>query len=217
VATIRAADEGLTRIDAELVAIAENDPAIRLCATAPGVGLIVAATFVSVIDDAKRFRNAHSVSAYLGLVPSESTTGGPNKRRLGAITKQGNTYARSMLVQSAWQILRGADPNDPLRRWGEQIAKTRAKKKIAAVALARKLAGVLWAMWRDGTVYDAGFAAQESAKGLRRDAQKREIVASAMARSATKIAKRLPTTARLAKASKPASTVRRKNSKEAMV
>jgi transposase len=88
VATIRAADEGLTKIDAELVAIAENDPTIRLCATAPGVGLIVAATFVSVIDDAKRFRNAHSVSAYLGLVPSESTTGGPNKRRLGAITSR---------------------------------------------------------------------------------------------------------------------------------
>jgi transposase len=216
VATIRVADEGLMKIDAELVAIAENDPTIRLCATAPGVGLIVAATFVSVIDDAKRFRNAHAVSAYLGLVPSETTTGGPNKRRLGAITKQGNTYARSMLVQSAWQILRGADPNDPLRRWGEQIAKTRVKKKIAAVALARKLAGVLWAMWRDGTVYDAGFAAQQSAKGLTRDAQKRELVAFAMARAAKKITKRSPT-ARLAKAGKRAAVRRSKNSKEATV
>ncbi len=98
-----------------------------------------------------------------------------------------------MLVQSAWQILRAADPNDPLRRWAEQIVKTRAKKKIAGVALARKLAGVLWAMWRDGTVYDASFAAQESAKGLRRDVQKRDLVASGMARAATKIAKRSPT------------------------
>jgi hypothetical protein len=63
--------------------------------------------------------------------------------------------------------MRHVGTDDPLKRWAMRIAKTRGKK-IAAVALARKLAGVLWAMWRDGTVYDAGFGARESAKALRR-------------------------------------------------
>jgi transposase len=177
--------------------VAKGDPIIRLCATAPGVALIVSATFVSVVDEAKRFRNAHAVSAYLGLVPGENTTGG--KRRLGSITKQGNTHARSMLVQSAWQILRAGDADDPLRRWAEGLAKTRGKK-IAAVALARRLAGVLWAMWRDGTVYDPGLQARESAQGLKTSAQTHELRAQAMARVAKKIQRRERTPSRPSRA-----------------
>jgi transposase len=173
VATLQVAQEQLAAVDAQIAQVAKGDSIIRLCATAPGVALIVAATFVSVIDEAKRFRNAHAVSAYLGLVPSENTTGG--KRRLGSITKRGNTHARSMLMQSAWQILRAGDADDPLRRWALGLAKTRGKK-IAAVALARRLAGVLWAMWRDGTVYDPGLQARESAKGLKPTPKARSFV-----------------------------------------
>jgi transposase len=187
VATLTVAQEQLAAVDKEIAQIAKGDPIIGLCATAPGVALIVAATFVSVIDEAKRFRNAHVVSAYLGLVPGENTTGG--KRRLGSITKQGNTHARAMLVQSAWQILRAGDADDPLRRWADAVAKTRGKK-IAAVALARRLAGVLWAMWRDGTVYDPGLQARQSAQGLHATAQSQELRAQAMARVAKKIQRR---------------------------
>lgn len=197
VATLAVAQEQLAAVDAEIANVAKGDPIIRLCATAPGVALIVAATFVSVIDEAKRFRNAHAVSAYLGLVPSENTTGG--KRRLGSITQHGNTYARSMLVQSAWQILRAGDANDPLRRWADALAKTRGKK-IAAVALARRLAGVLWAMWRDGTVYDPGMQARESAKGLQTHAQSQELRAQAMMRVAKKIQRRERTPSRALRA-----------------
>ena len=142
----------------------------------------MAATFVSVIDEAKRFRNAHAVSAYLGLVPGENTTGG-KRHDLGSITKHGNTHARAMLVQSAWRILRAGDADDPLRRWATDLAKTRGKK-VAAVALARRLAGVLWAMWRDGTVYDPGLQARESTKGLKANVQSQELRAQAMARVA---------------------------------
>ncbi|MDP9000435.1 MAG: IS110 family transposase [Myxococcota bacterium] len=184
VATLTVAQKQLAEVDAQIAHVAKADSIIRLCATVPGVAVIVAATFVSVIDEAKRFRNAHAVSAYLGLVPGESTTGG--KQRLGSITKRGNTHARAMLVQSAWLILRARDTGDPLRRWATDLAKTRGKK-IAAVALARKLAGVLWAMWRDGTVYDPGFQARESTKGLHADAQSHELRAQAMALVAKKI------------------------------
>jgi transposase len=184
VATLTVAEVEIARLDAELAKMVENDTMTTICATAPGVGIVVAATYVSVLDDAKRFRNAHAVASYLGLVPGEDTTGG--KRRLGGITKQGNTYARKMLVQAAWHILRAGDKDDPLHRWGNEIA-TRRGKKIAAVALARKLAGMLWAMCRDGTVYDAAFTARESAKGLKTSAQTQELLASAMENVARKI------------------------------
>jgi transposase len=187
VATLAVAQKQLADVDVEIAQIAKADPVIRLCATVPGVAIIVAATFVSVIDDAKRFRNAHAVSAYLGLVPGENTTGG--KQRLGSITKQGNAHARAMLVQSACLILRSRWPDDPLWRWATDLAKTRGKK-IATVALARKLAGVLWAMWRDGTVYDPAFQARQSAGGLLADTQSQELRAQAMAQVAKKILRR---------------------------
>jgi len=187
VATLRVAQEQIALVDAELAQVAKADEIIRLLASAPGVAIIVAATFVSVIDEAKRFRNAHAVAAYLGLVPGENTTGG--KQRLGSITKHGNTHARAMLVQSAWQILRAGPADDPLRQWATHLAKTRGKK-IAAIALARRLAGVLWAMWRDGTVYDARLGTLESARGLKANAQSQELRAQAMACVAKKIQRR---------------------------
>lgn len=202
VATLKLGQEQLALIDDELAQVGKRDPVISLCATAPGVGLIVSAVFVSVIDEAERFRSAHAVGAYLGLVPGENTTGG--NRRLGSITKAGNTHARAMLVQAAWQILRAGDKDDPLRCWAKHIMKVRGKK-IGAVALARKLAGVLWAMWRDGTVYDPGFQAQQSTKGLKVDAQDSTLRARAMARTVKKFERRerkLTTRTRRAKTSK---------------
>lgn len=124
-----------------------------------------------------------------GLVPRETTTGGPKQQRLGAITKHGNAQARCMLVQAAWHILRVGPKNDPLHRWGMNIAAKRGKK-IASVALARRLAGVLWAMWRDGRVYDPLAVGQASAKGFERAAQDLETVAVAMKKAVKKITER---------------------------
>jgi transposase len=197
VATLTVAQKQLALVDADIARVAKADPVIKLCATAPGVGVIVAATFVSVIDDAKRFRNGHAVSAYLGLVPGENTTGG--KQRLGSITKHGNTHARRMLVQSAWQILRAGDGEDPLYRWAADLEKTRGKK-IAAIALARKLAGVLWAMWRNDTVYDPGFHARASNRGLQVAVQIKQLRADAMSRVAKKIKRRQSTPSRATRA-----------------
>jgi transposase len=206
VRTLEVLDAEIVKVEARLAQLAEQDPTIALCATAPGVGLIVAATYVSVIDDAKRFRNAQAVAAYLGLVPGEATTGGPTKRRLGGITKQGNTYARALLVQSAWSILRLRSSTDPLKRWGDHIAKTRGKK-IAVVALARKLSGVLWAMLRDGTLYDARLEAQESARGVREHARRTATHARVLEQVAKKL--RRPASPADAKAARPPAKVGR--------
>ncbi|HXX68106.1 MAG TPA: IS110 family transposase [Polyangiaceae bacterium] len=141
----------LARTNQRLEDLARQEPTIERLTTAPGVGLVVAAAYVSVVDEARRFDGAHQLESYLGLVPREESTGG--KRKLGAITKQGNGYMRQLLVQSASSILRVGDPDDPLRRWGRQLVARRGRK-IAVVALARRLAGILWAMWRKGTVYE---------------------------------------------------------------
>ena len=196
----------ITKVDAELAEMAKRDLTIQLCATVPGVGLIVAATYVSVIDQAQRFKNAHSVAAYLGLVPGENTTGGPSKRRLGSITKQGNTHARTLLIQSAWSILRLRCCQDPLRRWADHIAQTRGKK-IAVVALARKLAGVLWAMLRDGTPYDGALEAEQSALGVREQAVKTAQRARSLEAAAKKLRRSAP--AADAKAVRPPAKVGR--------
>ncbi len=139
-------------LDAQLAALAAADPVITRLATAPSVGVITAAGVVAVLDDVTRFRSAHAVAAYLGLVPCEDSSA--ERRRRGAITKSGNGRARWLLVEAGWRLLRATAPAAaPLRAWGQAVAARRGKH-VAAVALARRLAGVLYAMWRDGTDYD---------------------------------------------------------------
>jgi len=187
---IRAYDVQLPQVDEKLVKLAAQEPVIQQLATVPGVGLIVAGSFVSVIDEAGRFGSAHKVESYLGLVPKESTSGGKGKQRLGAITKQGNSYLRSLLVQAAWCIMRLRDPHDPLKLWADAVAGRRGRK-VAAVALARRLCGILWAIWRDGTVYDPTGHARESATGLVRQAAATGVQAAAMRKAAAKLSNRV--------------------------
>jgi hypothetical protein len=162
----------LNEVDLELERMAAEEPVILRLKTVPGVATIVASAFVSVIDDAKRFERAHQVEAYLGLVPSEHTSG---KRRLGSITKQGNSYVRAMLVQAAWSIVR-ARQSSPLKTWTLAVQRRRGKH-VAVVALARRLAGVLWAIWYEGTVFEAARVGSSSAEGLSRQARQIESTA----------------------------------------
>jgi transposase len=188
---LRASLEVLTRqvaeVDLRIEQLCEEEPVIRRLMTVPCVGSVVAAAFVSVIDDAGRFRNAHQVESYLGLVPSEDTSAG--RRRLGGISKAGNSYLRSLLVEVSWTLLRKKD-GDPLARWARQLARRRGPR-IAIVALARRLAGVLWAVWRDGTVYDPQQLGRRSAEGVSRLAQEREFQAQALRAAADKATRRI--------------------------
>ncbi len=181
-------DTQLGPSEEKLNQLCAEEPVTKVLTTAPGVGTVVAAAFVSVVDEAKRFRHAHQLESYIGLVPNENSSGG--KRRLGAITKQGNGYLRMLLVQAAWNILRSKQ-NDPLKSWATQVAERRGKR-IAVVALARRLVGVLWAMWRDGTDYDATELAREGARGLRKAAQNLEQQADALGKTTTKNSTRTP-------------------------
>ena len=129
---------------------------MRRLTTVPGVGPVTAATFVATLDSAARFAGPHQVAAYLGLVPSEHSSG--ERQQRGAITKTGNRRTRRVLVQAAWGLLRTrAAEATTLRTWAEHLAARRGKR-VAVVALARRIAGIRYALWRDRTVYDAARA-----------------------------------------------------------
>jgi transposase len=128
------------------------DPVARRLATTPGVGPVTAVAFVATLDDVTRFARPGQVAAYLGLVPREHSSG--ERQRRGAITKAGNTRLRWLLVQAAWGVWRDRHAtSQPLRTWAAGLAARRGKG-IAGVALARRLAGILFALWRDGTTFD---------------------------------------------------------------
>jgi transposase len=186
-ASLEVLNRQIAQMDLWLEEYCEREPLIQRLRTVPCIGSVVAAVFVSVIDEAGRFRNAHQVESYIGLVPSEDSSGG--KRRLGGISKAGNPYLRSLLVEVSWTLFRKTD-GDPLTRWARQLARRRGTR-IAVVALARRLAGVLWAIWRDDTVYDPQHVGLKSAEGILRHAQEREFQAQALQSAAKKPARRI--------------------------
>jgi transposase len=190
-------DTEIAIAECKLEQLASQEPSMKNLTTAPGVGLIVASSFVSVIDEARRFRRAHELESYVGLVPDENSSGG--RQRLGGISKAGNSYLRSLLVQSGWCLLQKKADTDPLVRWGHMLAARRGKK-IAAVALARRLAGILWALWRYDTVYDPERVGRSSANGLAIQAQCVEFRAAVMQQAAKKAATRMRKARRLAAA-----------------
>ena len=145
--------------DRELEAQAEQDEICARLMTVPGVGPLTALRYVAAIDDVSRFPNAHQVESYLGMVPGESSSS-ERQQRL-SITKAGPPALRWVLVQAAWALRTRCRQSTavPLQLWAHRI-ELRRGKRIATVALARKLAGILYAIWRDGTEYDGARGAK---------------------------------------------------------
>ena len=150
---MRSLNEQIKRADEQLAKLVKEDEVVTRLCTVPGVGPVTATSFVSTLDEAARFASAKQARAYLGLVPSEHSSG--ERQQRGHISKAGPGRARHMLVEAAWTILRRRSPtNSVLHEWATGIAARRGPR-VAAVALARKLAGILYAMWRDGTNFEA--------------------------------------------------------------
>jgi transposase len=153
VAVLEPLQHEIDTADERLSVLAAADPVIRRLMTTPGVGPVTAAAFVAALDDVARFATAHHVEAYLGLVPREWRSG--ERQRRGAITKAGSPRVRSLLVEAAWCITRSKRPDlEMLRTWAARIAQQRGRR-VALVALARRLAGILYALWRDETEFGA--------------------------------------------------------------
>src|ERR1700693_4636501 len=127
---------------------AEKCPEAQRLMTHPGVGPLTALAFVLILGRADRFQCGKQIASYLGLVPLEESSG--NRRRLGHITKQGNSLLRFLLVEAAQVTVR----SDPEWRSKYFHLAMRRGRKIAKVAMARRLAVRLYWMWRKGWNYE---------------------------------------------------------------
>jgi transposase len=133
--------------------LAESSEVCRRLMTVPGIGPSAAVRFAAAVDEVGRFPSAHKLEAYLGLAPGESSSS-ERQQRL-SITKAGPSTVRWVLIQSAWALrVRCRKPGArQLQLWAAEIEKRRGTR-IATVALARRMAGILYALWRDGTEFD---------------------------------------------------------------
>jgi transposase len=155
---LRGINEQIKRANKRLAELVEQDDLVSRLCSVPGIGPVTATSFVATLDDCSRFAGAKETRAYLGLVPSEYSSG--ERQQRGHISKAGSCRMRRMLVESAWCILRRRnDRNAALHDWAAAVALRRGSR-VASVALARKLAGILFAMWRDGTRFAGGAAAR---------------------------------------------------------
>jgi transposase len=146
-----------------------NHPMVAKFEEIPGVGRITALAFIYAISDVKRFDNSAGVAAYLGMVPSINASG--DREHRGGITRCGDVVARTLLHDAAMHIMRSNDPRvASLRNWAHDLQQRRGGKKkgghnIARSALARRLARLMYAMWRDGTDFKPELTAPPKMEG----------------------------------------------------
>lgn len=144
--------EQIKEMDRRLRVIASQSQACEILMTIPGVGVQTSAAFAAAIDEASRFRQSRNAGAYFGLVPRRHQSG--ELDWTGRITKQGDGTVRKLLYEAANSILTRSRGTFGLKTWAMKIAKRRGLKK-ARVALARRLAVIMHAMLRDGTLFQA--------------------------------------------------------------
>ncbi len=145
---IRQLEDRLRLVEKQLEALADQTPAVARLRSIPGVGLITATALVAFVGDVQRFPSGRHFASYLGLTPRERSSG--LVRRLGSISKRGDVYLRMLLTHGARAVLwKAAARPDPgrLRAWALQVQRLRGHNK-AAIALANKLARIVWAVWK---------------------------------------------------------------------
>jgi len=141
-------EQRMHSVELQLRVLARQLPVCDKLQTIPGVGLITATAFAALIGDVRRFPTARHFASYLGLTPRERSSG--LRRRLGAISKRGDVYLRMLLTHGARAVIwraKSRDKPDRLRAWALNIERKRGHNK-AAIALANKLARIIWAVWR---------------------------------------------------------------------
>jgi transposase len=153
--------EDLKVVERELAREARADLNVTRLMTIPGIDMVVAIGLIAAIGPVARFASPDRLVAYLGLNPTVPPSGA-GKPRHGRITKRGRTHARTMLVEAAWQAVRGPSP---LRAFFQRVSGRRGPH-IAAVAVARKLAVIIWHLLTRGEDYAPDRSADRSAFGI---------------------------------------------------
>jgi transposase len=152
---IGALQERIRRVEKQLQALSAGMPVVARLRSIPGVGLLTATALVALVGDVQRFANGRRLASYLGLTPREHSSG--LRRRLGKISKRGDRYLRTLLIHGARSALLAArrlPQPDRLQAWALQVQKLRGSNK-AAVALANKMARIVWAVWSRQVEYSS--------------------------------------------------------------
>jgi transposase len=145
---IREYERRISQIDWQLELLCRQVPTCARLRTIPGIGPVTATALVGFVGDVRRFRSCRKFANFLGLTPREHSSG--NVRRLGHISKQGDSYLRTLLNHGARAVLWHAkkmNPPDRLRAWALELRSRRGHNK-SVTALANKLARICWAVWK---------------------------------------------------------------------
>jgi transposase len=148
-AQLDALDIKLKLIETRLMALHRENPVSQCLASQPGIGPIGAVSFALRVTDPKSFHSGRHFAAWLGLTPKDNSSGG--RRRQGRISRQGNEALRKLVVLGATAVIRFAKPGHGSPWLLNLLA--RKPKKLAAIALANKMARTLWAMMVSGELY----------------------------------------------------------------
>lgn len=144
-------DEREEEMSQKIHTLANSIPAAKRLQSIPGIGPISATAIVCAVGDGKQFKRGRDLAAWLGLTPRQQSSGG--KDRLLGISKRGDSYLRTLLIQGAKSVLKVVDKKtDPRSLWLQNLC-ARKHKNIAAVALANKNARIAWAILSNETSY----------------------------------------------------------------
>jgi transposase len=153
---LQALDRQVDELEEQIAAWHRENEASRRLAQIPGIGPLTASALVATVGDAKGFRNARQLAAWLGLVPRQHSTGG--KALLLGISKRGDSYLRTLLIHGARSVVRVAERKaGDSSTWLTQLI-ARRHKNVAAVALANKNARIVWALLTHDRGYEAKYA-----------------------------------------------------------
>jgi transposase len=149
-------EQRIRAVEHQLESLASASALVARLRTIPGVGLLTATALVAFVGDVQRFPSGRHLASYLGLTPRESSSG--LHRRLGRISKRGDPYLRTLLIHGARSVLchakKAKTDRDRLRTWALERERARGHNK-AAVALANKLARIVWAVWNHDCAYQS--------------------------------------------------------------
>ena len=140
-------ETNMRAVERQLTALVRQLPDVTLLQSVPGVGVLTATALVALVGDIRRFRSGRHFASFLGLTPKEDSSAG--RRHLGAISKRGDVYVRMLLTHGARSVVwhaKTAMPRTSLQQWAVHTEQRRGHN-VATVAVANKLARIVWAVW----------------------------------------------------------------------
>lgn len=161
---VRTLEDRIEEVERELASVVKEEPALEALQQIPGVGLLTATALYASVANVHAFKSGRHLASWLGLTPRESSSGG--RRRLGRISKQGDPYLRMLLIHGARSALLAAERRRKaeqeltrLQTWALERASA-GHRNQAAVALANKMARILWAVWKHERVFNGSYLPQ---------------------------------------------------------